>query len=136
MAQAYSVDLRKIVLEQQAAGMPIQELCRVFKLGAATIYRWLVRKKETGTIAPTKQARRGGSKPTLKSEEYEEFTQFLKDNVGLNSIQLAKKWGRGMIPKTLRMWVKRLGFTLKKTILLCRSKCRKTKSIFRKTCND
>jgi len=114
VAIAYSVDLRTRVINKYMAGMSVKEICEIFQLGAATVYRWIKSQRKRGTVEPIKQAWRGGYKPTLKSEEYEKFIQFLKDNIGLNSIQLAKKWGRGMTPKTLRMWAQRLGITLKK----------------------
>jgi len=117
MAKAYSTDLRERAVKQFKKGMAVITICATFCISQKSLYRWIKLDKKYGNVEPKKQTFRGGSEPKLKPYEYEKFKYFLIANMGLNSIQLAEKWGNGMTPKTMRMWMKRLGFTIKKNNL-------------------
>jgi transposase len=122
MARAYSIDLRtrvieayeeKIKTEEQGVHKIIEEVCKQFSIAVITCYRWIKAKKTFNTLEPIKQ-RHAGHSHKLKPEEYDEFRLLVEANIGMNSKQLAEKWGRGMSAKTMRKWLKRLGFTRKK----------------------
>lgn len=53
MAKPYSVDLRRRVLEYIEETADKTKASQLFKVGTATIYRWIARKKQSGTIAPS-----------------------------------------------------------------------------------
>ena len=51
--RAYSKDLRIRVLEAVDRGTPRPEVVRVFQVSLPTIKRWLRRRRETGSLAPS-----------------------------------------------------------------------------------
>ncbi len=53
MAKPYSVDLRRRVLEYIEETADKTKASQLFKVGIATIYRWIARKKQIGNLAPS-----------------------------------------------------------------------------------
>lgn len=53
MAKPYSVDLRRRVLEYIEETADKRKASQLFKVGIATIYRWIARKKENGNVEPS-----------------------------------------------------------------------------------
>jgi transposase len=51
--KAYSEDLRARVLAAVDRGIPRAEVARVFQVSLPTIKRWLRRRRETGSLAPS-----------------------------------------------------------------------------------
>lgn len=52
MAKPYSVDLRRRVLEYIEETADKTKASQLFKVGIATIYRWIARKKQRGNVDP------------------------------------------------------------------------------------
>src|SRR5690349_11339897 len=65
--KAYSVDLRRRVVEAVEAGMSRPEAARVFQVSVATIKRYLKRRRETGSLAP---GRSPGRPPEIGPDAY------------------------------------------------------------------
>lgn len=55
MPKPYSQDLRKRVLEYVEKTDDKIKASKLFKVGIATIYRWIALKAETGNVAPSKR---------------------------------------------------------------------------------
>jgi len=53
MVKPYSIDLRRRVLEYIEETGDKTKASQLFKVGIATIYRWIARKKQTGSIEPS-----------------------------------------------------------------------------------
>jgi putative transposase len=53
MAKPYSLDLRKRVLEYIEETKDKAKASEFFKVGIATIYRWIARKTQTGNVTPS-----------------------------------------------------------------------------------
>lgn len=53
MAKPYSVDLRRRVLEYIEETADKTKASQLFKVGIATIYRWIARKKQSGNVEPS-----------------------------------------------------------------------------------
>ena len=53
MAKPYSVDLRRRVLEYIEETADKVKASQLFKVGIATIYRWIALKKQNGNLAPS-----------------------------------------------------------------------------------
>jgi transposase len=51
--KAYSEDLRRRVLDAVDRGMPRAEVAGVFRVSLPTIKRWLRRRRESGSLAPS-----------------------------------------------------------------------------------
>ena len=70
MPRAYSLDLRERVIAAAEAGdLTRAEIARRFRISEATVYDWLKRWREQGSIEPTPQ--RHGPEPTLGPAEHE-----------------------------------------------------------------
>lgn len=52
MGRPYSVDLRKRVLDYIEETKDKEKASQLFKVGIATIYRWISRKTQTGNVTP------------------------------------------------------------------------------------
>jgi transposase len=59
---AYSLDLRKKIVEAKERGMPTSEVAKTFGVGASTLKRYAAAAREGRSLAPKK---RPGSKPKL-----------------------------------------------------------------------
>ena len=59
---AYSLDLRKRIVDAKQRGMPTSEVARTFGVGASTVKRYAATAREGKPLAPKK---RPGSKPKL-----------------------------------------------------------------------
>lgn len=62
MANCYSVDLRKRVIDYVLAGNQIKSASVLFRVGRKTIYRWLELLKTNGNLNPKKLTSRSGYK--------------------------------------------------------------------------
>ena len=72
MSKSYSMDLRERIVEayDNKEGSH-QELAVRFKVSVPTIYRWLARRRDTGSIAPLPFA--GGQRPAFDDRLLQEF---------------------------------------------------------------
>src|ERR671915_1294194 len=59
---AYSLDLRKKIVEAKERGMPTAEVAKTFGVGVSTVKRYAATAREGRSLAPK---RRPGSKPKL-----------------------------------------------------------------------
>ena len=59
---AYSLDLRKKIVEAKQRGAPTSEVARTFGVGASTVKRYAATAREGRSLAPKK---RPGSKPKM-----------------------------------------------------------------------
>jgi len=114
MAKAYSVDLRERAIKFYEQTKSMSKTCKLFSITERTLYRWLELKRKTGKVEPRQQSHVGHNH-AIKTYEYEEFENFLETNVGLDLEELAKRWGRGMSKSSMCRWIKKFGFTRKKT---------------------
>jgi transposase len=60
--RAYSLDLRKKIVEAKERGMPTVEVAQTFGVGASTVKRYAAAAREGSSLAPKK---RPGSRPKL-----------------------------------------------------------------------
>jgi len=122
MARAYSEDLRIRALSLIDAGKKIEKVAAILSISRASLYLWLKRRRETGSIAPKKNWQNGhGNKFT----DLEELKKFAEENQGLSAVEMAEKWG-GLTPKTMRKWLHRIGYTQKKRALGTKNEMKKT----------
>jgi transposase len=113
MPKAISIDLRTRVVEQAAKGMSIKKIQKTFGISRATAYRWIKRKKDRGDVKATEQAR-PGNRHSILPEEYEEFKEMVNNNRGKNAKEFCKLWKREISSSSMKRYLKKLGFTLKK----------------------
>jgi transposase len=59
MARAYSIDLRERVVGYVLGGGDREDACSIFRIGTATLQRWISQSNQTGNLSP----KRLGSRP-------------------------------------------------------------------------
>ena len=106
MAIAYSKDFRELALKHWSEGMPIDEICAIFKIHYTSLYEWRKRKNETGDVSPRKRA----NKP--RKVNYAQLEEIVKNNPDWTLKQMAEVFNmsQGGICKALG----RMGISLKK----------------------
>ena len=123
MPNPYSEDLRiraiKLVEEE---GTSVINVAQLLRIGQATLYVWLARKRNEGTIKARKNWRLGHSH---KIKNWQEFKEFVDDNSGLTAIQMAERWG-DVTPKTIRLWLHKIGYCRKKRPMATRNAMKKS----------
>ena len=105
MARAYSEDLREKVVSHIMSGCSKREAAQVFKVGEASLYRWLKLHK-TGDLKPKKRT----GYPRKVDE------QKLRDYVEQNPDHTLKQIGEALHLgfQTVSTWLNRLKITRKK----------------------
>lgn len=120
MTQPYSKDLRIRAVNLVESGIHIKEVAQMLKIGVATIYLWLKRKRIEGTIEARKDWRKGHSH---KITDLNEFKEFVEGKQGLTAKEMAQE--KGMSTKTMCKWLKRTGFTRKKKVTVTANETKK-----------
>ena len=107
---AYSLDLRQKVIAFIEAGGSITKASKIFKVGRATIYRWLGR----DNLAPTKVTHR------KRKVDVQALEKDVEQNPDTSLTERAKKFG--VTPASLSYQFKKLKITRKKTATLSRKR--------------
>jgi transposase len=80
MAVAYSMDLRERAVRAYEAGEgTVEEVSRRFSVGPRTLQRWLIRLRDTGSVAPA--PKRGGWKSPVDRKLLQEVVDRNPDSV-------------------------------------------------------
>lgn len=112
MVKAYSQDLReKVMTAIELDGMAITEASEMFHLARSTIYKWLNRKKETGTLEPKK---RTGAKGII--QDWDKFRKLVEDNRDKTQLELAQLWPDPISQRSISRALKKIGFTRKNNL--------------------
>jgi len=104
--QAYSIDLRKKVIEFIAQGNTQKLATQVFNLNKATVNRWCLRYKKEGHIAPRKNL---GKKAKVTKEDFEIY---ISQNPNFTTADMGKYFNISS-PGAL-YWLRKFGFSYKK----------------------
>jgi len=112
MAAAYSIDLRKKVMEAINRGISIYRLSRIFSISERTLFKWKKQYLETGSIEPKKR-KTPPVKPII--EDLDKFRNFVEKAPDRTGAQMAEDWGN-ISPRTISSTLKRAGFTYKKNL--------------------
>ena len=122
MPIGHSKDLRERTLNLIERGTKITQVAKLLEISRASIYRWIDHRETRGTLEPMKNYQKGHSH---KVKDQEAFKDFVKQNQGLSAIQMSDKLG-DMTPKTVRLWLKRVGFTRKKRLTATKNEVKKS----------
>ena len=114
--KAYSLDLRKRVLDALDAGTPRAEVVRTFQVSHATIKRWLTRRTTYGSLAP---APRPGQVPRITGDHEARLRAQLADQPDATLAEHAVRWNAdhatSLSQWTLGRAIRRLNWTRKKS---------------------
>ena len=112
---AYSLDLRKKIVEAKARGMPTVEVARLFGVGLSTVKRFHAAAREGKSLAPKK---RPGSKPKLDERSERLLETDLEERPAATLPQrrefLERVAGVRVSDSTVSRALKRLGWSRKK----------------------
>lgn len=121
MARPYTEDFRKKALDLVKGGMHIDEVARLLNIGRSNVFLWKKKLEETGSCAPEKKWQRGYGNKIL---DLEKFKSFALGHKHLSAVEMAKIWGN-ITPKTIRKYLHKIGFTVKKSPLATRKETNK-----------
>jgi transposase len=112
---AYSLDLRKKIVDAKQRGMPTSEVARTFGVGASTVKRYAAAAREGRSLAPKK---RPGSKPKLEESSRRLLETDLEQRPAATLPQrrefLRRVAGVEVSDSTLSRMLKRMGWSRKK----------------------
>jgi transposase len=112
---AYSLDLRKKIVEAKQRGMPTVEVARAFGVGVSTVKRYAAMAREGRPLAPKKHP---GSKPKIDEGARRLLEADLEERPAATLPQrrefLRRTCGVRVSDSTVSRMLKRLGWTRKK----------------------
>jgi transposase len=112
---AYSLDLRKRIVEAKERGMPTTEVARTFGVGLSTVKRYAATAREGRSLAPKK---RPGSKPKLDEVARKLLEGDLEERPAATLPQrrefLSRVAGARVSDSTVSRTLKRLGWSREK----------------------
>ena len=117
MCRAYSVDLRERVLDYLQQHDNKKTASEIFKVGIATVYRWVRQKKETGHVEPHYR------EYSYKKLDDNILKQYVKEHPDCFLIEIAEHFS--VTEQAIFYALKRLKITRKKRRFFTKSEMRK-----------
>src|SRR5215213_1013401 len=112
---AYSLDLRKKIVEAKERGMPTAEVARTFGVGLSTVKRYAATARQGKSLTPKK---RPGSEPKLDEAARKLLEADLQERPAATLPQRrefpARMAGVSVSDSTISRMLRRLGWTRKK----------------------
>lgn len=112
---AYSLDLRKKIVEAKERGTPTAEVAKTFSVGASTVKRYAAAAREGRSLAPKK---RPGSKPKLNEAARKLLEADLRERPAVTLPERREFLRRAasveVSDSTVSRMLKRLGWSRKK----------------------
>ncbi len=106
MARAYSTDLRERAVGYVSDGGARADACRIFRIGMATLQRWLRQHEHTGSLAPKPM----GSRPWKL--DHDAVLEYVKNNRDSTLYEIAARFDTG--PSAIDYILRKRGVTRKK----------------------
>ena len=117
MAEAYAIELRERVIEAYHAGEgSAATIAARFKVGEATVKRWLWLHRDHGHVRPTKKA--GGTRSSIERAEIDAIVARLGDaNAGeiTAAYNRHRRGGARVHVSTIKRALHRFGYVVKKS---------------------
>lgn len=126
MARPYSQDLRKKVLKYLEKNKGKQIASNIFQVGIATVYRWILLKKEKGHVEPLRR------KYAYKKINDELLIKYIQEHPDHFLFEIGKHFS--LTPQTIFYALKRLKITRKKRLLSIRKEMKKKDKSSGKNC--
>jgi transposase len=112
---AYSLDLRKKIIEAKERGMPTSEVAKTFGVGVSTVKRYAATARQGRPLAPKKHP---GSKPKIDEGARRLLEADLEERPAATLPErrefLRRTCGVSVSDSTVSRMLKRLGWTRKK----------------------
>ncbi len=117
MPRAYSVDLREKVLQHIEKHHDKKTAGHIFQVGIATIYRWILQKKQKGHLKPIRR------KYAYKKLDDELLSKYVEKHPDYFLSEIADYFS--VTPQTIFYALKRLKITRKKKLLAIRKEMKR-----------
>lgn len=128
MAKPYSKDLRiRVINKVNEENVTHSQVSDTFKIGIATVRRWIELNRDTGGVEPRKAMT---TKP--RKIDYEEARKFIENNPD----KTLKEIGDAIGTKDALYVIRKLGITYKKTLLVRGAKGRFERRISKNSKSD
>jgi len=128
---AYSIDLRKRVVEAINNGMHTDDASKIFNVCVKSIYNWMNLYKKTGKLSPRADFHKGHSHAIV---DWEMFKNFVQANKYCSSLQMTIKWkeitNKTIDRSTMTRALAKAGFTYKKKPLTMWKQTKKNEKSF------
>jgi len=125
MSNPLSVDLRKRVIEAIDEGFHVDVVVKRFKVSRRSVYTWLERRRQAGSIEPKINYQKGHSH---KIKNFDEFKKFVEPNKHCTVKEMVAKWeeinNESISESSIERALKKISYTSKKNFQLCGSKAR------------
>ena len=125
MCKAYSVDLRKRVLDYLRRKDDKKAASELFNVGIATVYRWIKQQKEKGHVEPHHR------EYVYKKLDYNLLAQYVKDHPDHFLLEIAEHFS--VTEQAIFYALKKLKITRKKRTSFTKSEMRKKERSFLKS---
>lgn len=112
MPKAYSMDLRKRVIEAREEGQTTAQLAERFKVSPSFVEKLQQRLRESGTLEAKPHG--GGRQPKLSPDQDERLRALLAEKPDTTLAELRQKLGIKVHLSSLWYRLQRLGLTFKK----------------------
>lgn len=127
MPVAYSMDLRKRVMEAVEKGLVIGEISKLFNISRKVIYNWINLKKKTGDIISKKNYQKGHSH---KIKDWIQFKEFINNNENCTLNELAERWNEKnpdntLSDTTIQRGLKKINYSVKKKLFSIKKQVKK-----------
>jgi transposase len=109
---AYSMDLRRKVLQACDDGWPTKDVARMFKVARSWVRRLKQRRRDEGTIEPG--AQQHGPEPELTKDDRQRIKVALKAQPDLTLLQLRERLNLSVSEPTIWRAARAMGFSFKK----------------------
>ena len=114
---AYSIDLRKRVIDAIDDGMRPTKVAATYKVSRKVIYNWLNLRRETNSLAPKAGYQKGHSPKIVDWEEFKIFAQKHRHcTIKGMTIEWEKINNKVISSTAMEKALKRIGYTSKKNI--------------------
>jgi transposase len=130
MPKAYSMDLRKRVIEACDQGQTLAQVAKRFAVSTSFVEKLQQRRRESGTLEPKPHA--GGRQPRLSPAHDEALRALLAAQPDTTLAELREKLGLKVHLSTLWYRLQRLGLTFKKNPDSSRASARGRVSVARR----
>jgi transposase len=119
---AFNIDLRRRIVATIDDGMSVSEASTVFRVSRRVIYEWLTLREATGSLEPKTGYQKGHSH---KITDWDQFREFVKSYYKYTTPKMIEEWEKHTQLKVsesvMRRALRKIGYTFKKNIWLCRS---------------
>lgn len=122
MAKFYSLDLRRRVLKYVEATADKAKASQLFKVGTATIYRWIARKKQNGNLEPSPK------KAYKKKIDDHKLIAYVEKNPDHFLLEIATHFNTTL--QAIFYALRRLKFTRKKKTMLYKERNEEARAEF------